>query len=147
MAALWYGLILLNLLVLDKHTQFRLFNVPEVHIFSMMGVIEICIRRRLIPSNDNYTGFFRRVRMPVMITDRHFRPQYGSETELRAEIRKREGTPGMTVTLETNGNPPTAPIRESGGLRSLRALAEQHGGSMQIVSSPAFRLILTLPGE
>ncbi len=45
MVALWYGLVWLNILVLDKHTNYRLFNVPEIHIFGILGVIEICIRR------------------------------------------------------------------------------------------------------
>lgn len=57
MVTLWYGLVLLNILVLDKHTNYRLFNVPEIHIFGMLGVIEICIRRRLIPYNENYAVF------------------------------------------------------------------------------------------
>ena len=74
----WYGLILLNVLVLDHFTKYRLFNVPEIHIFSMLGIIEICIRFRLIPFNENYAGFFRSLRIPALITDRELVPAYQS---------------------------------------------------------------------
>ena len=47
--------------------------------------------------------------------------------------------------VENNGRPPQGPIRESGGLRSLRALVEKEGGSMAVESVPGFRLTVTLP--
>lgn len=84
MVALWYGLVLLNILVLDKHTNYRLFNVPEIHIFGMLGVIEICIRRRLIPYNENYAVFFRKLHIPALITDGQLRPAYHTESALSA---------------------------------------------------------------
>lgn len=49
------------------------------------------------------------------------------------------------VTLTNNGRQPTEAIRESGGLLSLRKLAEQSGGSMAILVLPHFQLIIRLP--
>ena len=48
-------------------------------------------------------------------------------------------------TLCTNGRPPSAPIREAGGLLSLRTLAENHHGTMHIDLSSGFRLTIRLP--
>ena len=82
---LWFGLVLLNILVLDRPPNpIRIFNVPEVHIFGLLGVFEICIQHRLIPYNENYSGFFRALQIPVLITDREYKPAYGSELELKA---------------------------------------------------------------
>ncbi len=77
---LWIGLILLNLLVLERSASgFRLFGNPEIHIFCMLGFLEICIRSRLIPYNENYPDFFRRLRIPALITDPQLQPVYPSE--------------------------------------------------------------------
>ncbi len=84
MVALWFGIVLLNLLYLDRYSRFHPFKVPDAHTFGMLGVMEICIRHRLIPYNENYSGFFRILRMPVLITDRAFRTAYHTETVLLA---------------------------------------------------------------
>ena len=91
----WYGLILLNVLVLDHFTKYRLFNVPEIHIFSMLGVIEICIRFRLIPFNENYAGFFRSLRIPALITDRELVPAYQSSATW--SVPERTGQQGSSA--------------------------------------------------
>ena len=83
---LWAGLVFLNILVLDKlPVPISPFKVPDAHIFGMLGFIEICIRNRLIPYNENYTGFFRSLQVPVLITDRAFKPAYSTEIGLTAE--------------------------------------------------------------
>ena len=83
MVALWLGLILLNMLVLDRLPGgFHMFNNPEIHIFGLLGVFEICIRHHLIPCNENYTGFFRKLQIPSVIADKAFRPVYTSEASL-----------------------------------------------------------------
>ena len=65
----------------------------------------------------------------------------------------------MTVTIETedgriivritnNGQQPTEPVREKGGLASLRTMTEQiPGGKMEIFTDPCFTVQLTLPEE
>lgn len=83
--AIWLGAVLLIILYLDHHTVYRPFNIPEVHTFSLLAVFEICIRYRLIPYNENYTGFFRMLHLPALITDRELQPAYRSEVALAAE--------------------------------------------------------------
>ena len=57
------------------------YEVPEIHIFSMLAIFEICIHSRLIPHNENYTGFFEMLPLPLMITDRAFHPIYQSAAD------------------------------------------------------------------
>ncbi len=45
------------------------FIFPELTVFCMMCVCEMCIRGRLIPYNENYGGFFRAMRLPAAVTD------------------------------------------------------------------------------
>ncbi len=60
-------------------------------------------------------------------------------------VDMRHSAAGYSFTLRDNGQPPTAPIREAGGLLSLRKLIENHHGVMRVEASPGFRLILELP--
>lgn len=64
----------------------------------------------------------------------------------------------LTVTLEedsnmliarfkNNGKAPEDEIKERGGLALLKALTEENGGTMQILSKPEFELIIKLPKE
>ena len=62
---------------------------------------------------------------------------------LTVEIRSEET--GVTFTLRSGGAAPRGPIRESGGLRNLRLLVEQQGGTMQTEASPSFTLTIRLP--
>ena len=60
-------------------------------------------------------------------------------------VRIGQEADGLRFTLENNGRVPAQPIRESGGLLSLRALTESKGGRMEVASVPAFRLTIFLP--
>ena len=51
---------------------------------------------------------------------------------------------GIVVEFTNNGADPAGEIRESGGLKSLRDLAEQKGAQMTVVSKPHFMLRLEL---
>ena len=62
---------------------------------------------------------------------------------LTADARRTEA--GFRFTLCTNGQPPSAPIRETGGLLSLRTLAESQGGSLRIDCLPEVRITITIP--
>ena len=62
---------------------------------------------------------------------------------LTADTRRRDG--GYIFTLRSNGLPPAAPIRETGGLLSLRTLVENGNGVMRVETSPEFRLTIALP--
>ena len=50
----------------------------------MLGIFEVCIRNRLIPSNENHTGFFAQLGLPVMITGRDLSPVYTTNRPLDA---------------------------------------------------------------
>lgn len=81
---LWFGLI-------ELHTLKRIvpfippYESPEIHVFSMLAICEICIEKRLIPHNVNYAGFFAQLSMPVLITDRELRTVYRSADEIHAD--------------------------------------------------------------
>ncbi len=62
---------------------------------------------------------------------------------LTADARRSDT--GHTFTLCSNGRLPAMPIRETGGLLSLRTLAESRHGIMRIDVSPLFRLTIQLP--
>ena len=49
------------------------------------------------------------------------------------------------VFITNNGNAPGGSIHETGGLKNLRKMVEERGGSMQIKSSPVFVLHLCFP--
>lgn len=52
---------------------------------------------------------------------------------------------GHTFTLRNNGKPPKEPVRESGGLLTLRENVAEAGGEMHIQSEPAFVLTINMP--
>lgn len=60
-------------------------------------------------------------------------------------VKQAENSFSFTVT--NNGAPPKEPVIETGGLLSLRRIAEKAGGTMDVTSVPAFRLSVTLPKE
>ena len=61
------------------------YEWAEMCIFSMISVFESCIRSRLIPSNGNYPGFFSRMDIPALITDRNLKPAFRTRSPVRAE--------------------------------------------------------------
>jgi hypothetical protein len=61
-----------------------MYHAPEIHVFSLLGLFEVCIRNRLIPYNENYTGFFSRLGLPVLITDSSLTPVYATDVPVSA---------------------------------------------------------------
>ena len=51
------------------------------------------------------------------------------------------------IRLTSNGEQPAGPIRETGGLKSLRELTEYIGGTMELSYSPVYTVTLILPKE
>ena len=89
----WFFMLMMNMLVWDWLHVHQPYSTQEINIFGMLGVLEVCIRNRLIPSNENHTGFFAQLGLPMMITDRGLTPVYrtdreitASETELRESL-------------------------------------------------------------
>ena len=64
-----------------------------------------------------------------------------------AWIEARTTATGSRLRFTNNGMPPKGEIQETGGLGNLRRAVEQAGGNMEIISVPAFEIILTLPKE
>ncbi len=63
--------------------------------------------------------------------------------QLTVEIRQTDKE--MTFILYGNGEAPKNPVRESGGLLSLRSLVEKEGGTMQTEATPSFTLSIRIP--
>ena len=103
------AILLYNRMAADEYV--RPYELPEIIIFSMMGIFEVCIWQRLIPHNDNYAGFFAKLPMPVMITDRDFRSLYRSANAIDAdESRLAEALNEpvyLTPDLKLSGRPIT----------------------------------------
>lgn len=51
----------------------------------------------------------------------------------------------LVLSISNNGRPPEGPVRESGGLATLRALTEREGGTMEIETNGRFTLRITMP--
>jgi len=61
-----------------------MYNTPEIRTFSMLAILEICIRSRLIPHNENYAGFLSGLKLPVLMTDGKMAPVFCSAVTLKA---------------------------------------------------------------
>ena len=98
--ALWTGALLFLILYMQRYTVYRPFNSPEVQTFGLLGIFEVCIRHRLIPYNENYSGFFRTLKLPVLITDRQLQPAYSTNTGLTAGKEELKAALTSPVALE-----------------------------------------------
>ncbi len=70
---------------LKEHGMPVLYKDPEILIFCFLGALESCIQNRLIPHNENYAGFFSRLRFPAIITDRQLQPVYRTAVPVAAD--------------------------------------------------------------
>ena len=109
--AIWVTLILLCILFFNKHRIPAMFNVPEVHIFCMLGVTEICIRERLIPYNENHSGFFSQLDLPVMIADKRFAPVYKSAVPIAATTKQLSASVTAPICLDDDTRLSGMPIQ------------------------------------
>ena len=82
--SLCLALILIGELHLFPNRLRHMYNTPEILTFGMLGIVEICIRSRLIPNNENYPGFFRALRIPALVTDRQYQPVFQSGSPFSA---------------------------------------------------------------
>jgi hypothetical protein len=77
--------------------------------------------------------------------------RHAQATELTIRIEHTgpgEGSPGQTVISYTNdGLAPAGPVREGGGLSSLRRIVESEGAEMVIEYCPAFCLRILVPEQ
>lgn len=81
---IWAGLSLFNRLFFTARDMLRMYHAPEIHVFSLLGFFEVCIRSRMIPYNENYTGFFSNLGLPVLITNDALTPVYETDLPIKA---------------------------------------------------------------
>ena len=98
--ALWSALILTNVLVFFRFGLRHPYNDPDIHIFGMLAVIEVCIRGRLIPNNESYPAYFARLGLPVLITDRDLRCVYRTDVPLTADRDQLRSALAAPVALD-----------------------------------------------
>ena len=65
----------------------------------------------------------------------------------RLQVLAEERGGDYVIRLTSNGEQPAGPIRETGGLKSLRELTEYIGGTMELSYSPVYTVTLILPKE
>lgn len=71
--------------------------------------------------------------------------RHAKGSEMTVELTK---TPhSLTASITNDGLTPAGEVVEGGGLSALRRRIEGTGGSMQVESTPRFRLVITLPGK
>ncbi len=75
-AVLWGAAAMFYLLFLEPRKMVPMYRIPEINSFGMLTVFETCVRCRLIPYNENYSGFFSHLDFPAMITDRRLQPAW-----------------------------------------------------------------------
>ncbi len=97
---IWAGLSLINRFVFTPLNLVRMYHAPEIHVFCMLGCFEICIRNRLIPYNENYTGFFSSLDLPVLITDGSLSPVYETKLPVRASDEQLSAAVSSPVYLD-----------------------------------------------
>ncbi|MCR4584951.1 MAG: hypothetical protein K5686_04435 [Lachnospiraceae bacterium] len=94
-------MILLQLHNLKRSIEFiPPWETPELNIFSIIAIFEICIRERLIPYNENYPGFFSKLPMPVMITDKAYEPVYRSAGSMDPDREQLEDALKASIYIE-----------------------------------------------
>ena len=71
--------------------------------------------------------------------------RHAKGNEVRVDIKNYAQI--YTVTISNNGEKPRSAVTEGSGLTGLRRSVEAAGGEMRISHSPAFALILNLPGK
>ena len=71
--------------------------------------------------------------------------RHAKGSEMTVELTK---TPhALTASITNDGLAPAGEVIEGGGLSALRRRIEGTGGSMQVESTPSFRLVINLPGK
>lgn len=86
------------------------YKEPDIFIFGVIGVIEVCIACGLIPHNENYIGFFKASRIPAVITNKELQPVYATEKPLHENAQIMEEALEKPVYdsssgLRTDGKP------------------------------------------
>ncbi len=85
---LWLGALTVFVRVIDGTQLPRMYNNPDINMFGMLGVLEVCIRYHMIPHNAAYADFFASLRTSAMVTDVALRPVFRSGGGLAADTEQ-----------------------------------------------------------
>ena len=80
----WIVYELILALIFDRYDLPRMYQSLEIRCFGMLAIYEICIRSHLIPHNENYIGFFEKLTLPVLITDKTLTPVFRSAIPIKS---------------------------------------------------------------
>ena len=89
---MWIMLCLIHSLVFERFSLIRPYFKPEIDCFSMILIFECCIRSRLIPYNENYQGFFKKLKIPILITDSNLHAAHTSDVSLKVSLEDLENS-------------------------------------------------------
>ncbi len=99
---LWFVMLALYIRFFNGTTLPRMYNTPDLHMFGMLGVLEVCIRYHLIPHNAGYADIFAVLQTPALVTDEALRPVYRSGCELAAGVTQLRAALTSPVWLTPN---------------------------------------------
>lgn len=80
----WIAMNLIYSLIISPLELPKMYSTVEINIFSMILISECCIRSRLIPHNENYSGFLSKLKVPLLIADRQMHVVQESAAPIRA---------------------------------------------------------------
>lgn len=85
-----------------RFRDWRPYQFPELFLFGMLGMLECCIRTRLIPFNENYAGFFAGLDLAAEITDAGLEPVFRTAKPVPATREQRAAA--LTAPLLLDGD-------------------------------------------
>ena len=81
---IWITSKLLLELVVERFLPYKMYTSSDIDCFSMILFFECCIRNRLIPYNRDYEVFFKKLKVPIMITDADLNTVYATSMTVNA---------------------------------------------------------------
>ena len=83
---IWLAQGLVYFLVIDRYNLPRMFQSSEIDCFTMIFIFESSLRSRLIPHNVNYSGFYKNMKTPILITDNDLNSVHSTGGPLNVEM-------------------------------------------------------------
>ncbi len=103
-----YILIPLNLVplvneigtVMEAKGLERMYHEPEVYVFALIVILEICLRNRLISYNEDYPGIFSKMSIHAVITGSDFDSVYQTDEPIDVNQEQMEWALQSPVYLD-----------------------------------------------
>lgn len=77
-----------------------LYKMPELYVFALIAVLEICLRNRLITYNEDYRGIFSQLNIPVLITSSDYKSIYKTENPIDISQKEMEWALQLPVFID-----------------------------------------------